>query len=218
MSDIFEEVVNDHLYEKRVKFFKKLLLVASICTVIAVITLFIRAWYFEKEKENNIRLTENLLNKTILSLHNDTRENISYEVTENLSGGRVRELLALEEVAAEIYKMNFRYAQTALQSLIENHKISENTKNFARMSWMSIELNKKQKDQDVATFAKYATSVSSSAPFAGTIGLMYAIMLAGQGNKDEALKILSKISSSVDSTQALKLQADALIENLENNS
>ncbi|XVN42054.1 MAG: DUF2659 family protein [Candidatus Rickettsia vulgarisii] len=216
MTDILDEVLNDENEAKKLYYFKKLLPIAIILTIITILLMLLYNWQEDKKIKNN-QQTGDILVKSI-SLINDDKDltNISLENLIKTSNNKVGELASIEQVSIEIKQNNISKATELLKIIITNKNYSELTTSYARLVWLILTMDKSDLSniniKEVEEYLNYFDNENK--PFYGTANLIKAIWHIKSGSKDLATKILNNLITLENISSIVKEQAKALLSSI----
>ena len=154
-----------------------------------------------------INSLENLANDPKIAI-----EGLSY-VQENAKN-HAKDIAALQQIAINIASNNDAEALDMLEVAIENKEYLDLTRSYAKLTWISIMMDKKSISDDVKSkMEKHFSSFTEESPFWGSAKLLEALYFVGSDN-ERAKNVASSLLSSKVSTQNIKEEAEALISNL----
>lgn len=217
MTDILQEVLSDKNEEKKLYYFKKILPITIILTLIVILFMLINNWRDRKEIENNQK-TGDILVKSI-ALINDNKD-LAIKSLDNLmvtSNNKVNGLAAIKQVSIKIHQGDFIEATTLLKRVIDNNNYDELTSAYAHLVWLSLMIDEPNlSDININEIEKYLNYFDDeNKPFFGTASIIKAIWYIRNNSKDLAENTLKKVISLESTTQTVKEQAKALLSNLQ---
>ncbi|WP_375330222.1 DUF2659 family protein [Candidatus Tisiphia endosymbiont of Nemotelus uliginosus] len=217
MTDILQEVLSDKNEEKKLYYFKKILPITIILTLIVILFMLINNWLDRKAIENNQK-TGDILAKSI-ALINDNKE-LAIKSLDNLmttSTNKVSGLAAIEQASIKIHQGDFIEARTLLKKVIDNNNYDELTNAYAHLVWLSLMIDEPNlSDVNTNEIEKYLNYFDDeNKPFFGTANIIKAIWYINNNSKDLAEDTLKKLISLESTTQTVKEQAKALLANLQ---
>ncbi|HJD56570.1 MULTISPECIES: DUF2659 family protein [Rickettsieae] len=217
MTDILQEVLSDKNEEKKLYYFKKILPITIILTLIVILFMLINNWRDRKAIENNQK-TGDILAKSI-ALINDNKE-LAIKSLDNLmttSTNKVSGLAAIEQASIKIHQGDFIEARTLLKKVIDNNNYDELTNAYAHLVWLSLMIDEpNSSDVNTNEIEKYLNYFDDeNKPFFGTANIIKAIWYINNNSKDLAEDTLKKLISLESTTQTVKEQAKALLANLQ---
>lgn len=217
MTDILQEVLSDKNEEKKLYYFKKILPITIILTLIVILFMLINNWCDRKAIENNQK-TGDILAKSIAFI-NDNKE-LAIKSLDNLmttSTNKVSGLAAIEQASIKIHQGDFIEARTLLKKVIDNNNYDELTNAYAHLVWLSLMIDEpNSSDVNTNEIEKYLNYFDDeNKPFFGTANIIKAIWYINNNSKDLAEDTLKKLISLESTTQTVKEQAKALLANLQ---
>ncbi|MCC8416619.1 MAG: DUF2659 family protein [Rickettsia endosymbiont of Gnoriste bilineata] len=217
MADILQEVLSDKNEEKKLYYFKKILPITIILTLIVILFMLINNWRDRKAIKNNQK-TGDILAKSI-ALINDNKD-LAIKSLDNLmttSNNKVSGLAAIEQASIKIHQGDFIEARTLLKKVIDNNNYDELTSAYARLVWLSLMIDDPNlSDININAIEKYLNYFDDeNKPFFGTANIIKATWYIRNNSKDLAENTLKKLISLESTTQVVKEQAKALLLNLQ---
>ncbi len=216
MTDILDEVLNDHNEAKKLNYFKKALPVVIAFTIIIVVGMLVNNWRNDNRTENN-KKTGDALIKVLAEVDKDKKF-----VLESLAGlvksnsNKVSDLAAIEQAQIHINDKKYSAAKDLLVSFIStNHDIISSS--YARLVWLSITIDEaKVSVQDKARMEEYLKYFNQEdRPFFGTASIIKALWYAKNSQKELAMDAVGRVIAAKDVSELVKEQARALRTNLE---
>ncbi|WP_250310703.1 DUF2659 family protein [Rickettsia endosymbiont of Oedothorax gibbosus] len=212
-----QEVLSDKNEEKKLYYFKKILPITIILTLIVILFMLINNWRDRKAIENNQK-TGDILAKSI-ALINDNKD-LTIKSLDNLmttSNNKVSGLAAIEQASIKIHQGDFIEARTLLKKVIDNNNYDELTNAYAHLVWLSLMIDEpNSSDVNTNEIEKYLNYFDDqNKPFFGTANIIKAIWYINNNSKDLAEDTLKKLISLESTTQTVKEQAKALLANLQ---
>jgi len=217
MTDILEEILNDKNEERTLYYFKKMLPIAIICTILVVLFMLVNNWNENKKIENNKKIGDILVN-TIRIINDNQASTI--KSLDNLiltSNNKVKDLAIIEQIGIKINQGDTEDAKILLQNVINDAKYDELTTAYARLIWLSVVIDEtdlsKINTNEMNGCLNYFDDENKA--FFGTANIIKAIWYIKNNSIDLAIDTLKKILSSKNATQTSKDQARALLSNLQ---
>jgi hypothetical protein len=217
MTDILEEILNDKNEERTLYYFKKMLPIAMICTILVVLFMLVNNWNENKKIENNKKIGDILVN-TIRIINDNQASTI--KSLDNLiltSNNKVKDLAIIEQIGIKINQGDTEDAKILLQNVINDAKYDELTTAYARLIWLSVVIDEtdlsKINTNEMNGCLNYFDDENKA--FFGTANIIKAIWYIKNNSIDLAIDTLKKILSSKNATQTSKDQARALLSNLQ---
>ncbi|HJD56126.1 MAG TPA: DUF2659 family protein [Rickettsia endosymbiont of Pyrocoelia pectoralis] len=215
MTDILDEVLNDHNEEKRLVFFKKLLPIVIIISLI-VITVMIVNNNNKNNRIKNNRQNGDIFVKAINLENTESNKELAFNTLDSLVGSedsRVKEIALLEQIAIKLSEKKYPEAKELLTKMIENKNYTEITASYARISWLSLVIDDKDlTTEDKEKLVKYLNYFDDeNKPFWATASIMQAIWNIRNNMYVDAEKNLRNLLTSNNAPDLLKDQARALL-------
>ncbi|WP_375326378.1 DUF2659 family protein [Candidatus Tisiphia endosymbiont of Nemotelus uliginosus] len=211
MTDILEEILNDHKEQKRLYYFRKLLPIVIVFVVITVIIMGINNWYNDKAIRNNQEMGD-ILVKNMAS----TNGELTIKTLEQLvamSNNKIQELAVIEQIGLEIKRNNWPQVDNLLHNAINNKHYDELTTAYARLIWISLNIDKISLSdihiKELEEHLNYFNNIDK--PFYGTANLLKAHWYIKRGAEGLAVNILTSLISLEELTLSIKEQANALL-------
>jgi hypothetical protein len=213
MHDILEEVALDTSYDKRVKFFKNILVASAVLGFILIISFSI---YSSKQSEINKSNSEisAMLLKFIHSQNNDLDKKELIEKID-LSTGNLASFAKLNLVAIDLNDKNPKQAAEHLQDIVLDKKSSDLLKQYASIVLVSLALDYKDiiKNDDLEAYAAYIDKDNTPLQYNGKI--LKSLYLIQTNKKAEAKEILKGIITQKAVPESIKIQASAILASLD---
>jgi len=216
MTDILEEILHEQSDAKKLRYFKRLLPIVILLTIIVVICMLVNNWYSNKEAEYNRRMGDILVKSISL---NNNEVDLTLKSLQDLkaSHSKISELALLKEVGIKITNKDKDGAKTLLEKIINNKHDYGVTSSYARLCWLSLAIDEpKLSNIENEKFKKYLDHFSDeNKEFYGTANILKAFWYIKNSQVDLAKDLLKKIISLPKATKIVKEQAKALLSNLE---
>lgn len=215
MTDILEEILNDNKEEKRLFYFKKLLPIVIIFVLITVIIMIINNWYNEKKIKNNQEIGDIL----VKAIRSPVNEELTIKPLEHLvatSNNKTKELAAIAQIGFGIKRNDWAQTDNLLNNIINNQYYDELTTAYARLIWISLNIDKIHlSDINITMLEEYLNYFdTANKPFYGTANLLKAHWYIKKGSKDLAINTLTNLISLNELPLSIKKQANYLLATL----
>lgn len=214
MADIIDEVIRDKREEVKLIYFKKALPFVLGATILVVLAMIISDFRKTNAKEHNMEMGDTIIN-SLENLANDPNvamEGLDY-VKENAKN-HSKDIAALQQIAINVASNNDSQAIEMLEQVINNKKYLDLTRSYAKITWISIMMDKKSISDDIKSkMEKYFADFSEKSPFYSSAKLLEALYYVST-DTEKAKNIASSLLSSKVATQTIKEEAAALISNL----
>ncbi len=216
MTDILEEASLDHSDEKKLFYFKRLLPIVAIFTLLVAVLMLLSNSYDDRRTRANQLEAETLLSAiSTMSYDKDLAMESLAKIIVNAKS-KVGEIASLEQVSIKIAQEDYAGAKISLQKIIDS-QYTELTKNYAKLLWLSLVIDQTvisdSEKQQADIYFKYFNN--DNQPFYGTVSIIKSIWYVRYGLVDLAVSLLKKIISLNDMNQLIKDQAKAMLSNLE---
>lgn len=221
MTDILEEVLRDHGYEKRVYYFKKSLVIIALATILSIIIMLIMSWYAERRIQHNMQMGDMLIKSMDnLALEKTVDNSLMQQLLENLitkNNNRARELAALKRVNLKIAAKDYEAAKALLEQIIGNRDYCETTTAYARIAWLGLVIDElKISDSDKDKLQQYLRYFNNETQeFFGTASIIKAIWSIRNHDRTTALSVLKAVMALSSAPTVIKQQAKALLSTID---
>lgn len=217
MSDILDEVLQDHSDEKKLKFFKKLLPIIIVFALLVVFAMIANNWIVVKKNEQEAN-AGNILIKSVSALGNDRA--VALQSLTNLATSenvKIRDLAALEKINIVIDDQNYEEAKKLLEAAVINKDFNEITKCYMRMIFLGLILDQEQynEHEKELTMSYLQHFKDEHQVFFYTASLIKALWYVKNNQNELAADVLNKINKMSNAPYIIKEQAQALLVSLE---
>lgn len=217
MSDILDEVLQDHNDEKKLKFFKKLLPIIIVFALLVVFAMIVNNWLAAKKNDEEVK-AGNILIQSVSALGNDRI--LALESLTNLAKSqdiKVKDLAMLEKINTAVDGQNYDEAKKLLEEVVLNRGFSNITKSYARIIFLSLVLDQERyNEREKALVLAYLQHFNDEKEvFFYTASLIKALWYIKNGQNELAIDVLHKISKIPEVPYIIKEQAHALLLSLE---
>lgn len=214
MADIIDEVIRDKKEETKVLYFRKSLPFVLGITILVVLGMIINDFRRSSAKAHNEEVGDTIVN-SLENLANDPDvafEGLKY-VQDNAKN-HAKDVAILQEIAIKMASKKLDDAVNLLEDVIENKKFQDLTRSYARLTWISIMMDKKSiPDETKSKIKKYFGDFKEQSPYWASAKLLEALYFAGS-DKAKANSIAESILASKNATRNVREEASALISNL----
>lgn len=215
MSDILDEVVIDYKDETKLKWFKKLVPVVIVATLIVIITMLV----YEKYTSDTALYDQEMSDLFIKAVDVDDNHTASMEALNQVidkSDNGVADLASLEKI-----RIQLATDQDKDKVLEELYTLSKNaqrdmTKEYAKLLWMNIMLDndKISEKNDIILNEMMKYFENDKTTFFASANILKALFCVKKQNIDDARKVLRSLIDNNNVHASSKDQARAILANL----
>jgi hypothetical protein len=209
MTNLFEEANQDHNYNKKVELYKKLLPIVVFCTILFIIIISLKNWYYSRQnsiREDRTQLLINaILNPTDEDLRKETLTSLiqSKDKISDISRlGLLKTYIDSKKPIPEILSV----IQESIESTEDNVAL-----NLLKVLYASFALEDSSNSNDISIKSQnYLKSIDDIHPLFLNAQIFLSLHLIKQNDTNAANIVLNNIYSNPKASESIKGQIEAI--------
>lgn len=215
MSDILDEVVIDYKDETKLKFFKKLIPIVIILTLVVIVVMLVYDKYSSDAMMHDQEMSDLFIKAVDVGDDpKSSKEALSYVIDKSNNG--IADLASLEKIRVDL--LSSKDKDKVLGELYHLSKDAKRdmTKEYAKLLWMNIILDSDNISEKNDTILSEMIQFfeNDSRTFFASASILRALFCVKKQNLDDARRILQNLIDNNNVHASSKDQARAIMANL----
>jgi hypothetical protein len=211
MDDILDETAAEAAYEKKVSLFKTTLLLAGLIGFIIIVLLSI----YSIRQSKSQRLASEVSSLLFDAINNPSNQGCIQKLFDKISSqdSAITNVAKLYLFSLDLKNQKFGNAVKILHEIIASPKASNIIKNYAKLNLIAMSLDHAQL-VPISYIEKYINEIDTM-PLLHNSKIIKSLYLIKQNQQEQAKNLLKNILSDKNVAEAIQIQAQSIMANME---